>query len=172
MTHDLRALLRWLEGCADDPTAVVLGGRTMQSPPESGARAGYDGPKKRKGSKIRLAVDPLGHLLALQVTPANAPERDPVAVAFVDRGYTGAQPAAAAAAHGIQVEVVKLPGAKHGFVLLPRRWEVERSFAWASRFRRLTRDYERLTETVKGLHFLAVAFLMLRQLFTAEAPGP
>jgi transposase len=187
MTHDLRALLRWLESRADDPTAVVLDGRTMQSTPESGARAGYDGHKKRKGSKIHLAVDTLGHLLALHVTPANAQERDQVAVlaaalqnvtgdqvevAFVDQGYTGARPAAAAEAHGIQLEVVKLPTAKRGFVLLPRRWVVERSFAWASRFRRLGRDYERLPETVKGLHFLAFAFLMLRQLFTAAATSP
>jgi len=187
MTHDLRALLRWLDGRADAPTAVVLDGRTMQSTPESGARAGYDGHKKRKGSKVHLAVDTLGHLLALHVTPANAQERDQVEtlatqvqevtddhveVAFVDQGYTGARPAAAAEAHGIQLAVVKLPTAKRGFVLLPRRWVVERSFAWASRFRRLARDYERLPETVRGLHFLAFAFLMLRQLFTAAGISP
>ncbi len=187
MTHDLRALLRWLERRADDPTAVILDGRTMQSTPESGARAGYDGHKKRKGSKIHLAVDTLGHLLALHVTPANAQERDQVAVladavqevtgdhvavAFVDQGYTGERPAAAAETHGIQLEVVRLPEAKRGFVLLPRRWVVERSFAWASRFRRLARDYERLPETVRGLHFLAFAFLMLRQLFTAAGKSP
>jgi transposase len=53
---------------------------------------------------------------------------------------------------GIRLEVVKLPDAKKGFVLLPRRWVVERSFGWAARFRRLVRDYERLPETLKGLH--------------------
>ncbi len=61
----------------------------------------------------------------------------------------------------MQLHVVKLPEAKHGFVLLPRRWVVERSFAWAARFRRLAKDYERLPETVAGLHFLAFAILML-----------
>ena len=61
---------------------------------------------------------------------------------------------------GIRLEVVKLPEAKKGFVLLPRRWVVERSFGWMARFRRLARDYERLPETLKGLHFLAFAILM------------
>jgi transposase len=73
------------------------------------------------------------------------------------------QPAQDAAKHGIQLEVVKLPEAKKGFVLLPRHWVVERSFAWAARFRRLTRDYERLPATLAGLHFLAFAILLLRR---------
>ena len=159
----------------------------MQSTPESGARAGYDGDKRRSGSKVHLAVDTLGHLLALRVTPANAQDRvqvaelaaavreatgDAVEVAFVDQGYTGATPAADAAAHGIRLEVVKLPGAKRGFVLLPRRWVVERSFAWAARFRRLARDYERLAETVAGLHVVAFACLMLHRLVTVAAQSP
>ena len=91
-----------------------------------------------------------------------------VEVAFVDQGYTGEQPAADAAAHGIRLEVVKLAEAKRGFVLLPRRWVVERSFAWAARFRRLARDYERLPETVAGLHFVAFACLMLHR----SSPSP
>jgi transposase len=179
MVHDLRALLRWTEGRDDDPSAVIFDSRTVQSTPESGARAGYDGHKRRKGSKIHLAVDTLGHLLALKVTPANAQDRAQVAdltaavqeatgeaveVAYVDQGYTGAVPATAAAANGIDLVVVRLPAAKRGFVLLPRRWVVERSFAWASRFRRLARDYERLPETVAGLHFIAFACLMVKQL--------
>lgn len=80
-----------------------------------------------------------------------------VALAYVDQGYTGANPANAAREHGIELEVVKLPEAKRGFVLLPRRWVVERSFGWAARFRRLARDYERLPETPAGLYFLAFA---------------
>jgi transposase len=86
-----------------------------------------------------------------------------VEIAFVDQGYTGDQPAQDAAQFGIQFEVVKLPDAKRGFVLLPRRWVVERSFGWLSRFRRLARDYERLPETLAGLHFLAFAILMLHR---------
>lgn len=187
MVHDLRAILRWAEGRADDPTAVILDSRTAQSSPESGARAGYDGHKRRKGSKLHLAVDTLGHLLALHVTPANAQERDQVGVlaatvqeatgasvelAFVDQGYTGEQPAAAAQERGIQLEVVRLPAAKRGFVLLPRRWVVERSFAWAARCRRLAKAYERLPDTVVGLHFVAFTCLMLHRLVSVVAQGP
>jgi transposase len=84
-----------------------------------------------------------------------------VELAYVDQGYTGENAASAASNHGIRLEVVKLPGAKKGFVLLPRRWVVERSFAWVSRFRRLARDYERLPETVGGLTFLVFGILML-----------
>ncbi len=187
MVHDLRAVLRWGEGRADAPTAAILDSRTLQSTPESGGRAGYDGYKRRKGSKIHLALDTLGHLLAAHVTPADQQERaqvgalaaavqeatgEAVQVAFVDQGYTGPAPAAAAAERGIRLEVVKLPDAKRGFVLLPRRWVVERSFAWAARCRRLARDYERLEKTVEGLHFLAFACLMLHRLVTVVAPSP
>ncbi|GHO77627.1 hypothetical protein KSD_53980 [Ktedonobacter sp. SOSP1-85] len=61
----------------------------------------------------------------------------------------------------MRLEVVKLPETKHGFVLLPCRWVVERSFAWMTRFRRLARDYERLPETLAGLHLLAFAIIAL-----------
>jgi transposase len=181
IVHDLRRLLREAEGRAPAPTAVILDGRTIQSTPESGATAGYDGHKKRKGRKVHTAVDTLGHLLALVVTPADAQERAQVAqlaaavqdvtgetveLAFVDQGYTGEAPAADAATHGIRLEVVKLPEAKRGFVLLPRRWVVERSNAWVARFRRLARDYERLPETLAGLHFLAFAVLLLARFAT------
>jgi transposase len=176
LVHDLRRLLREVEGRAPEPRAAILDSRTLQSSPESGARAGYDGYKRRKGSKVHLAVDTLGHLLALLVTPANEQDRaqvkelveqvqtvtgEMVEVGFVDQGYTGEQPATDAAAQGIRLEVVKLPEAKRGFVLLPKRWVVERSNAWMARFRRLARDYERLPQTLAGLHFLAFAILML-----------
>lgn len=180
MAHDLRAILRLAEGRKESPTACILDARTIQSTPESGHRAGYDGHKRRNGSKVHAAVDTLGHLLALRVTPASEQERAQVGelaeavqeatggtveVAFVDQGYTGDNAAEAGAAHGIRLEVVKHAEAKRGFVLLPRRWVVERSFAWAARFRRLARDYERLAETLAGWHWLAFAVLMLRNLF-------
>jgi transposase len=84
-----------------------------------------------------------------------------VKVAFVDQGYTGQEPAQAAQAEGIDLQVIKLLEAKKGFVLLPKRWVVERSFGWANRFRRLARDYERLPETLAGLHFVVFTILML-----------
>ncbi len=177
IVHDLRTLLRVACGRNEQPSATIIDSRTLQSSPESGGRAGYDGAKRRKGSKVHAAVDTLGHLLALHVTPANEQDRaqvgqlaekvqevtgQSVELAYVDQGYTGEQPAQDAAAHGLQLEVIKLPEAKKGFVLLPRRWVVERTFGWAARFRRLARDYERLPETLAGLHFLAFAIIMLK----------
>lgn len=181
MVRDLRMLMREIEERVPQPRAAILDSRTLQSSPESGGRAGYDGHKRRKGSKVHLAVDTLGQLLAVMVTPANEQDRAQVGqlaeqmqeatggtveVAFVDQGYTGDQPAADAEAHGIRLEVVKLPTAKRGFVLLPRRWVVERSFAWMARFRRLVRDYERLAETLAGLHFVAFAMLIAHRFVT------
>jgi transposase len=183
IVDDLRALLRLAEGRQEQPSGVIIDSRTLQSTPESGGRAGYDGGKRKKGSKVHIAVDTLGHLLGLLVTPANEQDRaqvqqlaqqvqeitgETVEIAFVDQGYTGEQAAQDAAAEGIQLEVVKLPQAKKGFVLLPRRWVVERSFAWAARFRRLARDYERLAQTLVGFHLVAFAILMLKRF--AELP--
>jgi transposase len=184
IVHDLRALLRLAKGRKEQPTAAIFDSRTLQSTPESGERAGYDGHKRKRGSKTHIAVDTLGHLLALHVTPANEQDRahveelarqvqeateQSVEVAFVDQGYTGDQPAQAAQGQGMQLEVIKLPEARKGFVLLPRRWVVERSFGWAARFRRLARDYERLPETLAGLHYLAFAILMLRNFVSLMA---
>jgi transposase len=180
MAHDLRTIVRLALERKADPSAIIMDSRTLQSTPESGARAGFDGHKKRKGSKVHAAVDTLGHLLALVVTPANEQDRaqvgqlaeavqtvveEPVQIAFVDQGYTGEQPAADAAQRGIQLEVIKHHEAKRGFVLLPRRWVVERSFAWAARFRRLARDYERLPATLAAYHWLAFTTLMLATVF-------
>jgi transposase len=178
LVADLRVVLRVAAGREPEPSAAIFDARTLQSTPESGARAGYDGAKRRKGSKVHLAVDTLGHLLALVVTAASAQESaqvgelaqavqeatgQSVEVAFVDQGYTGDAPAQAAAEHGIHLVVVKLPDAKRGFVLLPRRWVVERGFGWMARFRRLARDYERLSETLKGYHLIAFATLMVHR---------
>ena len=177
MAEDLRLLLRLGAGRNDAPTAAILDSRTLQSTPESGARAGFDGHKKRKGSKVHAAVDTLGHLLAVKVTPANEQDRAQVAdlalavqaatgeniqLAYVDQGYTGEEPAAAAELHGLRLEVVKHHEAKRGFVLLPRRWVVERSFARAARFRHLA-------STLAGYHWLAFAFLMLKSVFAKSA---
>ena len=87
-----------------------------------------------------------------------------VEVAFVDQGYTGERAAEAARGEGVELVVVRLPEARRGFVLLPRRWVVERSFAWLTRFRRLVRDYERLPQTLAGLHFVAFAMLLAQRL--------
>jgi len=179
IVEDLRILLREFAGRKGQPTAMILDSRTLQSTPESGARGGYDGAKRRKGSKVHAAVDTLGHLLALHVTAADQQDRaqvdklaeavqeitgESIELAYVDQGYTGENAEQAAAKHGVRLEVVKHTEVKRGFVLLPRRWVVERSFAWAARFRRLARDYERLGKILAGLHYLAFAILMLANL--------
>lgn len=176
IAHDLRMLLRLGAERKPTPTAAIFDSRTLQSTPESGAPAGYDGAKRRKGSKVHPAVDTLGHLLALHVTSADEQDRaqvdqlaeavqqvtgQTVEVAFVDQGYTGEEAKAQAEKHGIDLLVVKHTEAKKGFVLPPRRWVVERSFGWTARFRRPARDYERLTNTPAGLHFVAFVCLML-----------
>jgi transposase len=178
LVDDLRVVLRLAAGRTAEPSAAIIDSRTLRSTPESGERAGYDGGKRKKGSKLHMAVDTLGHLLALHVTPASTEDRgeverlartmqtvtgNTVDIAYVDQGYTGARAANAAAAHGIMLEVIKLPEAKRGFVLLPRRWVVERSFAWATRFRRLVKDYERYAQTLAGLHVVAFACIMMKQ---------
>ncbi len=176
IAHDLRAIVRFLAERDPEPTATIFDGRTLQSTPESGERAGYDGAKKKKGSKVHAAVDTLGNLLALKITAANVQERAQVAeladkvqevtgstveIAYVDQGYTGEDAAHQAEQAGIKLTVVKHKEAKRGFVLLPRRWVVERTFGWLGRFRRLARDYERLTQTLEGWHWLAFVALLL-----------
>ena len=186
LVQDLRAVLRLASERPPDPSAAILDSRTLRSTPESGERAGYDGAKRKKRSKLHIAVDTLGHLLALHVTPASVDDRiaverlaaevqeateETVALAYVDQGYTGQRSAKTAAGHGIALEVVRLPEAKRGFVLLPHRWVVERSFAWATRFRLLAKDYERYPTTLEGLHLVAFATLMLKHAATLAA-GP
>ena len=181
MAIALRELLRVAKGRNPQPSAAIFDSRTLQSTPESGARAGCDPAKCRRGSKVHLAVDTLGPLLALLVTPANEQDRhqvaelakqvqevtgDSVELAFVDQAYTGQQAAQEALANHMELEVVKLSEAKRGFVLLPKRWVVERRQGGVARFRRLARDYEQLAETLKGLHVVAFVMLMLKQLTT------
>lgn len=176
IVDDVRAVLREALGKKAQPTAAIVDAQTLRSTPESGGRAGFDPAKLTRGSKVHIAVDTLGNLLALAVTPANVQERtqvgqlledvqavtgDRVTKVYADGGYTGEPTANVAKAHGVDLEIIKVPDAVRGFVLLPKRWIVERSFAWKTRFRRLVRDYERLPQTVAGLHFVVFAILML-----------
>jgi transposase len=141
IVHDLRAVLRLTIGRAPQPTAVVLDGRTLQS------HARERPPRRLRRAQVARAV---------QDATGESVER-----AYVDQGSTGEERAEAAETHGIRLEVFKHAEAKRGFALLLRRWAVERSFAWAVCFRRLARDYERLPQTLAGLHFVAFACLML-----------
>lgn len=184
IAHDLRIVERVLQERDRDPSAVILDARTLQSTPESGSRAGYDGAKRKNGSKVHVAVDTLGNLLAITVTSGQEQERDQVGelaqqvqeltggrvkLAYVDQGDTGERAANAAAAHEMELEVVKHTEAKKGFILLPRRWVVERTFGWLGRHRRLARDYERLVQTLAGYHWLAYLGIMIQRIFNGSA---
>lgn len=133
MASDLRSIIRVGQQHQGQPIAVMLDGRTLQSSCESGPRAGYDGYKRKRGSKVHMAVDTLGHLPAVHATPADELERaqvqmlceavqqatgGTVKLAWADQGYTGEQ---AKQDSGFDLQVVKLPEAKKDFVLLPRR---------------------------------------------------
>src|ERR671918_1189329 len=127
MIHDLRVLLRLSKERTSEPRAAIVDSRTLRSTPESGSRGGYDGHNNKKGSKVHAAVDTLGHLLALRVSPANEQEREyvgemaravqdasgeSVELAYVDQGYTGEQAAEEAEVFGMRLEVVKHDEAK------------------------------------------------------------
>src|SRR5918998_5280660 len=190
MVHDLlREVLRLAQGRAPEPSLgpSSTAPRCAPRPRAVRARGGYDGANRKKGSKVHAAVDTLGHLLALHVTPSDEQERsrvgelveavqeatgESVELAYVDQGYSGERPAEEAKAHSMRLEVVKHPEVKRGFVLLPRHWVVERHFAWVSRFRRLVKDYERLPTTLAGLHFVAFACLFLRQAIAVLGASP
>ncbi len=144
MVSELRSVLRIAQERRGQPSAVILDGRTLQSTCESGPRAGYDGYNRKRGSKVHMALDTLGNLLAVHITPANEQGRAQVAelarqvqevsgqtvkVAFADQDHTGEDATQAARDEGIERQAIKLPEAKKGFVLLPRRWVVEPALA-------------------------------------------
>lgn len=129
MVSDMRSIIRAGQGRQGQPSAVVLDGRTLQSSVESGERTGYESYKRRKGSKVHMAVDTPGHLIDLTVTPADEQDRsqvkalcqavqeatsETVEVAWADQGYTGQQASQDAKASGIELRVVKLPEARKG----------------------------------------------------------
>lgn len=167
-------MLRLAVGPPAEPTA----GRTLPSTSNSRRRAGYDGAKGEHGSKPHVVVETLDHLLVLYVALTNVDDHDEVGrlaesiqdvigesvpFAYVDPKYTDETLAEAARQQGIALDVVKIPEAKRGFVLPPRRWVVERSFAWARRCQRLVKNCEQYSATLVGFHIVALACFMLKQ---------
>ena len=180
MVHDLREILRLKQGKKAQPSTTVIDSRFVRSTPESGHRAAYNGHKAQKGSKLHAVVDTLGNLLALCITAGNVDDRVPVEqlceqvrvlsgenvrLMYADQAYSGEQVLDDAEFQGIDLIVVNRPEGSRGFVLLPKRWVVERSFAWMSRFRRLVRDFERLPEVFAGLHFAMFGILLVTKFF-------
>ena len=141
---------------------------------------GFDAGKKITGRKRHILVDTLGLLLRVVVHPANIQDRDGLALVldrrtrrlfpFIERiygdgGYQGPKAAKAAAKTGCwTIEIVERSPTAVGFEVLPKRWIVERTFAWLSRFRRLARDFERYARTVAAFIHLAMIRIMLKRL--------
>ena len=178
--HDrLRAAGRTAAGHDCRPSAGILDSRSVKSDGHGGD-VGYDAGKRIKGRKRHLLVDTLGLVLAVHVTPASTPEREsglallaPVLCwlrwfkrLWVDGGYSGEDFAREARRHrpGLVVEVVKRSDTARGFLVLPKRWIVERTFGWLMRHRRLVRDYEASESSAEAMIHLAMIRIMLNRL--------
>ena len=172
----LRTRLRHADGRHKSPSAAVVDSQSVRTA-EGGAARGYDAGKRVPGRKRHIVVDTMGLLLAVVVHSASVQDRDGVKLVtgglkakfprlkliWADGAYEAAVGWAKQFGRFV-LELVRKPSGQKGFVLLPRRWVVERTFAWLVRCRRLARDYERLTESSEAMVHVAMIRLMLRRL--------
>ena len=171
--------VREAEGRAAAPTVVIVDSQAVKTT-EAGGERGYDVAKATKGRKRHLAVDTLGLPIKCQITAANVQDRDGLApllkavsqkspwvkLAFVDSGYNADEAQRAAfEASRIHTQVVKRTDKQvKGFVVLPKRWIVERTFGWINRARRLAKDFETLVTSSLTWFMLALGFLLIRRI--------
>jgi len=176
--HDsLRAQVRQAEGRHKHPTAACIDSQSVESD-YGGEGCGFDGGKKVNGCKRHALVDTLGLLLRVKVTGADASDQagallllarwngacKKLSRIWADGMYRGDRLTLPALSLGILWTTVLRPAGAKGFVLLARRWVVERTFSWLNRSRRLSKDYEGLTESSEAWIYLSMTRLMLRRL--------
>lgn len=181
--HDgLVVTIRQMEGREAEPSAAILDSQSVKTTEQGGPR-GYDAGKKVNGRKRHLLVDTLGLLLAVVVHAAALQDRDGAKLVlqkvrrhlprlqliWADGGYAGALVLWVRQQCGWILQTVLRPVGVKGFVLLPRRWVVERTFAWLGRYRRLSKDYERLPETSETMIYIAMIHRMSRYLLPEPA---
>ncbi|GAA2904508.1 IS5 family transposase [Streptomyces mexicanus] len=186
--HDrLREAVRRDEGRSPEPSAAVVDSQSVKADTTVAlASRGYDAGKKINGRKRHLLTDTLGLLLALLVTPASTTDRDAARVLlpaaknhfrrlariWADGGYAGHLTDWTSQHLGVVLDVVRRSDDASGFEVLPRRWVVERSFAWLLRSRRLVRDYERRTDTSETVVLWSMTMLMSRRLAAQRRQRP
>jgi transposase len=186
--HDaLHARARLAAGRDPEPTAAVIDSQSVRAADTvPKASRGWDNAKKVNGRKRHIAVDTLGLLLAVVITPACVQDRDAarpllwnlrrgrhrVRLAWADAGYQAGRLTAWAAALRVTVQIVRKPDDLHTFQVLPRRWVVERTFAWISKYRRTVRDYERLPAHHEAMIQWAMIAIMARRLARPAQPRP
>jgi putative transposase len=181
--HDgLTATVRQCEGRNEQPSAAILDSQSVKTTEQGGPR-GYDAGKKVNGRKRHLLVDTLGLLLAVVVHPADIQDRDGAKLVlekvrdqlprlqliWADGGYAGELINWVRDRFGWILQTILRPVGVIGFVVLPRRWVVERTFGWLGRHRRFSKDYERLSKTSENMIYIAMIHLMSRRLFPKRA---
>jgi putative transposase len=186
--HDgLRAQVRSAAGRDPEPAAAVIDSQSVRGADTvPRASRGWDQAKKVNGRKRHIAVDTLGLIITIVVTAACVQDRDAarpliwnlhragrrVRLVWADGGYAGKLVTWAKTALKLTLEIVKRPDDLHSFKVLPRRWVVERTFAWISKFRRTVRDYERLPEHHEAMIQWAMIAIMARRLARTNSAQP